>query len=85
MRQQAILGAVLRSPIARSLRPEGYCQAWLQVQHKLQSVHSTDTIATENSGFTVRLAWVHSSQAGLLDSSLPHNILPERVGRWERE
>ena len=28
--------------------------------------------------------WVHSSEFGFLDSSVPHNGLPERLGQWCR-
>ena len=47
---------------------------------KIENLHPTDTIATENSGTRGRSIWVHSSEFGLPDSSVPHNRLSERVG-----
>ena len=47
---------------------------------KIKSLHSTDSIDTESLSTRGRSVWVHSSQVKLLDSSLPHNSLPERVG-----
>ena len=46
---------------------------------KIEHLHSTNTIDTKNSGTCGRSVWVHSSQVRLLDSSVPHNSLPERV------
>ena len=43
-------------------------------------VHLTDSIDTENLSTRGRLVWVLSSQVRLLDSSVPHNSLPERMG-----
>ena len=47
---------------------------------KIQSLHPSDTIATENSGTPGRSIWTHSSYVGLLDNSVVHYSLPERVG-----
>ena len=46
---------------------------------EIKNFHSTDSIDTKNSGTRGRSIWVNSSQVGLLDSSMPHNSLPERV------
>ena len=41
--------------------------------------HPTDTIDTENSGTRGPSIWVHSSEFGLLGSSVPHQTLLEWV------
>ena len=58
---------------------------------EIKNFHSTDTIDTENSGTRGRPIWVHSSQVGRIDNSLPHNwvcrlvredrINPPQMGR----
>ena len=40
----------------------------------------TDSIDTENLSTRGRSVWVRSSQVRLLDNSVPHNSLPERMG-----
>ena len=47
---------------------------------KIENFHSTDSIDTETSGTRGLSIWVHSSQVGLLDSSVHHNRLPELGG-----
>ena len=47
---------------------------------KIKNFHLTDSIDTENSSTHGWSDWVRSSQVRLLDSSLLHNSLPERVG-----
>ena len=47
---------------------------------KIKNLHSTDSIDTETSGTRGLSIWVHSSQVGLLDSSVHHNRLPELGG-----
>ena len=48
--------------------------------YRINNLHSTDTIDTENSGTRGRLIWVHSSQVRLLESSVPHNSLAGEGG-----
>ena len=43
-------------------------------------VHSTDSIDKESLSTRGRSVWAHSSQVRLLDSCVPRNSLPERVG-----
>ena len=47
---------------------------------KIENLHSADSIDTESLSTRGRSVWVHSSQVRLLESSVPHNSLPERVG-----
>ena len=59
-------------------------QGWTPVNdsgpEEIKNFHSTDSIDTETSGTRGLSIWVHSSQVGLLDSSVHHNRLPEWVG-----
>ena len=43
---------------------------------KIKNLHSTDTIATENSGTRGRPIWVHSSQVGKADSKWVCHVVP---------
>ena len=47
---------------------------------KIKTFHLTDSIDTENLSTHGWSDWVRSSQVRLLDSSVPHNSLSERVG-----
>ena len=47
---------------------------------KIENLHSAASVDTENLSTRGRLVWGHSSQVRLLDSSVPHNGLPERLG-----
>ena len=47
---------------------------------KRQNLHSLDSIATETYGTHGRSIRVHPSEVGLLDSSVPHHSLLDRVG-----
>ena len=47
---------------------------------KIKNFHRVDTIDTKNCVTRGRSVWVHSSEFGFLDSSVPHNSLPERLG-----
>ena len=47
---------------------------------KIKNFHSLDSIDTESLSTRGRSVWVHSSQVRLLESSVHHNSLPERVG-----
>ena len=48
--------------------------------YKIENIHLTDSIDTENLSTRGRSVWVRSSQVRLLDNSVPHNSLPERMG-----
>ena len=48
--------------------------------YKLKNLHSPDTIDTESLSARGRSVWVHSSQVRLLDTSVPHSSLSERLG-----
>ena len=43
---------------------------------KIENLHSTDTIDTENSGTRGRPIWVHSSQVGKADSKWVCHVVP---------
>ena len=43
---------------------------------KIENLHSTDTIDTENSGTRGRPIWVHSSQVGKADSKWVCYVVP---------
>ena len=47
---------------------------------KIENLHLTDSIDTENLSTRGRSVWVHSSQVRLLDTSVPHSSMPEAVG-----
>ena len=59
-------GPILSEPV------EYYCNATTQLD-KINNLHSTDTVATKNSGTRGRPIWVHSSEVELLHSSVPRN------------
>ena len=46
----------------------------------IKNFHLTESIDTELLSIRGQSVWVHSSQVRLLDSSVPHNSLPEREG-----
>ena len=46
-----------------------------------QKPHLTDSIDTESLSARGRSVWVHSSRVGFLDSRVPCNSLPARVGQ----
>ena len=49
-----------------------------------KSLHSTDSIDTENLSTRGWSVWVHSSQVRLLDSSVPHNSRRRGWGRRDQ-
>ena len=49
---------------------------WTTKLDKIKDLHSTDTIATENSGTRGRPIWVHSSQGGKADSKWVCHVVP---------
>ena len=52
---------------------------------KIKNFHvPPDTIDTETRDTRGRSVWVHSSEFGFLDSNVPHNGLPERLGQLGR-
>ena len=48
---------------------------------EIKNFHLTDSINTESLSARGRSVWVHSSLVGFLDSRVPCNSLPARVGR----
>ena len=48
---------------------------------KIKNLHLTDSIDTESLSARGRSVWVHSSRVGFLDSRVPCNSLPARVGQ----
>ena len=55
-------------------------RTWATKLDKIKNLHSAASVDTENLSTRGRLVWGHSSQVRLLDSSVPHNSLPERLG-----
>ena len=51
---------------------------------KTGSFHSADSTDTESLSTRGRSVWVHSSQVGLIDNSMPNKSLPESRGRRSR-
>ena len=52
---------------------------WPTRLDEIENLHSLDSIDTESLSTRGRSVWVHSSQVRLVETSVPHNDLPERV------